>query len=160
MLMPNRLLIDTNLLVLLVVGVANETYIAKHGALSIFDRDDYLILKNLISVSAGVVVTPHILAETSNLLRQIKDPMRTELTRRLGQLIQNNFKEVEIGAPLVVARDEFLWLGLTDAGILAADTDQMTILTTDAGLHLSALKAGRESLNYNHVREQRRDYRQ
>jgi len=156
--MPDRLLIDANMLVLVVVGLANEAYIEKHDCLSAFDRNDYLIVKDLIAASAGVIVTPHVLAETSNLVRQIKEPMRGELTARLGRLI-NNCYEIQISARVAVSRDEFLWLGLTDAAILANEARDITILTTDAGLHVGALKAGRKSFNYNHIREQRPDYR-
>ena len=156
--MPNRLLIDANLLVLLVVGLANETYIEKHKRLAAFDRTDYLLLKELIGASSGIIVTPHVLAEASNLLRQVKDPLQRELTARLRRLIED-VTETQVGARIAVARNEFLWLGLTDAAILATELEDVTILTADAGLHISAEKAGRKSLNYNHIRDQRPDFR-
>ncbi|KAF0165241.1 MAG: hypothetical protein FD157_1593, partial [Rhodocyclaceae bacterium] len=68
------ILIDTNLLVLYVVGTASRSYIEKHKRLTEFVVEDYDALLKLINNASAVFVTPHTLAETSNLARYIGEP--------------------------------------------------------------------------------------
>ena len=62
--------IDSNLLLLLVVGRSSRDIIAKHKRLRQFTARDYDILLDLLDGTAQVFVTPHTLAEASNLLAQ------------------------------------------------------------------------------------------
>lgn len=62
-----RILIDANLLVLYVVGRASRDYIEKRKRLSEYVAEDYDTLLEVMSRADEVVVTPHILAEASNL---------------------------------------------------------------------------------------------
>jgi len=55
------LLIDTNLLVLFVVGTAAKEYIAKHKKLTAFTVEDYDMLVRIVSGAAEVLVTPNTL---------------------------------------------------------------------------------------------------
>jgi hypothetical protein len=46
----------------------------------------------------------------------------------------------------------YLRLGLTDAAIHIA-ADEATVLTTDLDLYLSLRNAGKDAINFNHIRE-------
>ncbi|RWX48702.1 hypothetical protein VT99_10641, partial [Candidatus Electrothrix marina] len=50
------LLIDTNLLVLFIVGTAAKEYIAKHKKLTAFTVEDYDILVRIVSDASEVLV--------------------------------------------------------------------------------------------------------
>ena len=74
----NGYFIDANLLLLLVVGNANPSAIARHRRLQEFTPDDYYMLIDLISQVQQVLVTPNTLTETSNLLGQHGEPERSQ----------------------------------------------------------------------------------
>ena len=64
-------LIDTNLLLLLVVGMTNKSYIKIHKRTKTFTVEDYEQLLSDLDHFKPVWVTSHCLAEVSNLLKQI-----------------------------------------------------------------------------------------
>jgi hypothetical protein len=68
--MPTSIVIDTNLLVLLVVGLTNRNYIRQHKRCSEFTEDHYEVLSDTIGQFRELIVTPNTLSEASNLLRQ------------------------------------------------------------------------------------------
>ena len=73
---PKRVAIDTNLLVLLITGLASPAYIGKHKNLRTFTVEDYVTLTAFIGGVEQIYVTPNVLAETSSLAAQIGDPIR------------------------------------------------------------------------------------
>lgn len=151
--MPGPLVIDTNLLVLFVVGTTSRDYIAKHKRLSAFVPEDYEALVRLIQAAAAVFVTPNSLAETSNLAAYIAEPARTQVLQTLRELILRS-QETYIASTTAASRSEFLRLGLTDAALLEASADGATLLTTDLNLYLAAESAGKSAINFNQIRDQ------
>lgn len=147
------ILIDTNLLVLYVVGTASRSYIAKHKRLTEFVVEDYDALLRVISNASAVFVTPHTLAETSNLARHIGEPARGEVLKVLQALITDT-DELPISSKSACARNEFLRLGLTDAVLMEATDDENTLLTTDLDLYLAVQATGSPAINFNHIRDQ------
>ena len=66
--MPAKaVVLDANLLVLFVVGIASPSYIAKHKRLAAYTENDFALLTDLLSAAGSVIVTPNIVTETSNL---------------------------------------------------------------------------------------------
>lgn len=156
--MRRGLLLDSNLAVLLVVGLTNEKYIGRHDCLAKYDRTDWLLLKELISESAGIIFTPHVITETSNLVRQIKEPIKSELSIRFAKLISDS-REVMLEGRIVVLREEYPRLGFTDAALLALNKGSIALLTADTALFHAALNAKLEAVNFNYVRDRRPDFR-
>jgi hypothetical protein len=81
------LLIDTNLLVLFVVGTAAKEYIVKHKKLTAFTVEDYDMLVRIVSGASEVLVTPNTLTETSNLAAYIGEPARSRVLAVLRTVI-------------------------------------------------------------------------
>jgi len=65
-------LIDSNLLLLLIVGSTNRRYIGLHKNLTDYTESDFELLGTASSMFSEIVLLPHVLAELSNLSRQIK----------------------------------------------------------------------------------------
>lgn len=148
----NAVLIDTNLLVLFVVGTADCRYITKHKRLSGFVPQDYSALMGIVSEASSVLVTPNTLTETSNLAAYIAEPAKREVFAVLQRVIASA-TEVYVPSQTASLRSEFIRLGLTDATILEACTDQVTLLTTDLKLYLDAVAGGVSAINFNHMRD-------
>lgn len=134
--MAGRLLLDTNVLVLLVAGQTDRGIISKHKNLSSFSVGDFDVLCKTIRPYASVLTTPHVLAEASNLLAQHGEPERTRLLETLRDLITNGLEEEPVSSRSAASRPEFPRIGLTDSGLIQATPPGTTVLTTDLHLYL------------------------
>ncbi len=151
----NAVVIDTNLLVLLIVGIASPSYIARHKRLQAYTRQDFLLLTDFLSRARRVVVTPNTVTETSNLARQIAEPARSHIHRVLHAFLQTS-EEVYVASKTAANHASFVRLGVADAALLDMIGEDHMLLTADLDLYLEALGAGRETVNFNHYIEANR----
>ena len=136
--------IDANLLVLLVVGSTGRELIAKHRRLQEYTVEDYDALLNLLEGVDSIFVTPNTLTEASNLLGQHGQPERSRFFARLRFLIENT-REVVISSRLAVSNANFGRLGLTDAALIEAVTEDTPLLTADFILYVAAMSKSRNA---------------
>ena len=149
---PSGYFIDTNLLVLLVVGSVGRNLIEKHRRLSAYTAEDYEILIKLLGRVERVYVMPNTLTETSNLLAQHRDPERSRFFDRLRYIIHES-KEVVVASEVASSNRVFNRLGLTDAALLEAISPETPLVTVDLKLYLAANAGGQETaLNFAHYR--------
>lgn len=146
-------LLDTNLLVLLVIGAVDEAWIGRHKRSKAFVPSDWQLLLELID-NKPVLTTPHILTEASNLLRQggLTDAAHVRLMGALADFIATA-REVHVSANDVATESVFMRLGLTDAVIQSLAQPDVHLLTTDFELHGAALRQGQLVTNFNHLRD-------
>ncbi len=148
-----ELFIDSNLLLLLVVGKTSRNIIAKHRRLRRYTAADYDTLLNYLDGFDHVLVTPHTLAETSNLLAQHGEPERSGLFAQLRRLIHES-KEVVVSGAAASNNRAFTRLGITDAALLEAITERTPLLTVDFDLfHEAQQRAPNSAVNFNYLRE-------
>lgn len=147
-----NLIIDTQLLLLFVVGATKRSYISKHKRLKAYSEADFDLLRELIAQHDNVVVTPNTLTETSNWLGHIQEPMRSEVFAVFGAIIQLA-DERYVESRALCGDRAFVRLGLTDAALLDLAGDHDILLTADLGLYLAGAKNG--AVNFNHIREAR-----
>jgi predicted nucleic acid-binding protein len=146
--------LDTNLLVLLVVGSTEPSLIQRHKRTKGFDDSDYRLLTEVLCAYDQLIVTPHILAETSNLLAQAPDDAtRGNVMRIFEKLIcsaemDERFDE----ARMLARRPEFHRLGLTDCAALEVSKNGVPFITTDVGAYLAAAAVNHNASNFNHWR--------
>ena len=127
--------------------------ISKHRRLrGNYSADDYDLLVDMISDVDDVLVTPHTLAETSNLLGQHDEPERGDLLLMLRDMIHRS-KEIVISGSEAADNPHFARLGLTDAGLLNRASRERPILTTDAVLYDIAIRMHPDAaVNFTHRR--------
>ena len=149
--MQKALVIDSGLLVLLIVGSVNPKYILKHKNLRVFTVPNFEMLRDMVARAPKVICTAHILAETSSLLRQIGDPIKSELMASFQRLIHtaDYFEEMHIGSKAASSAPCFIRLGLTDAAIVSLDPAAVQILTVDHDLHIESSDKGFDVVNLN-----------
>ena len=148
-----ELILDTNLLLLLVVGSTSREYISKHKRLKAFSETDFDLLRELILSAPNIFVTPNTLTETSNLIGYIAEPARTKIFKVFCDYIQSA-NEHYYESRQTINRKEFVRLGLTDSVLLHEMTDSFILLTADLNLYLAAEKEGYPVLNFNHLRDE------
>lgn len=146
-------IIDTNLLVLLVTGIASKSYIGRHKRLRAYDEADFDLLLDLIAPYSPIIVTPNTLTETSNLINQIGDPIRTHIAATFSEFL-SRVDERYVESKLATTQAEFLRLGLTDCALLSGPIGPHLLLTADHDLFVAAIQRGNTAINFNHIRPQ------
>ena len=155
--MNDPVLVDTNLLLLLIVGSANRRYIRAHKRLSGYGEDDFDLLVQAISIFSDIVLLPHVSAEVSSLARQIPNPARSRIQEKLKELVEGS-SEIAIPSLDGVRREEFGEYGITDSVILQLCSLNQNglsfwLLTADHGLAMQAEILGYNVMNFMHFRE-------
>ena len=138
---PAGYLVDTNLLLLFVVGSEAPSLIAKHRRLETYSEDDFQALRRLLDQAGEIHVTPNTLTETSNLLGQHGEPERSRLYHRLRTIIQDT-REIVVPSAKASAHPAFDRLGLTDVVLLEAAAAETPLLTMDFQLYAAGLAKG------------------
>ncbi len=110
------ILVDTNLLLLYVVGAYDANHIERFKRTSTFTADDFDLLARLLGNFEAIATTPPILTEVSNFVGQLSQGHRRPCTRLLQRLIPE-LEEEHRASSSVSAHDYFLQFRLTDAGI-------------------------------------------
>jgi hypothetical protein len=144
-------LVDTNLLVLLLVGIVKTRRILEFKRTSGFTIRDFELLASLIATFSRLVATPHMLGQVSDLadlpggeLRQIRQLFRS--------IVQEQIDESYEPAGQLVNHSTFELLGLTDAGIATVCSQGILVLTADVKLQLALQSRGGDAVNFHHVR--------
>ena len=148
--------INANLLLLLIVGSTDITYIETHKNLSQFNEHDFILLGQAISLYSDIVLLPHVMAEVLSLARQIRNPARARIQAKLAELVEST-GELPVPSLAGIHRAEFDTLGVTDGVMLHVCTLEQNgigfaLLTADNGLAVQAEILGYEVLNFTHLR--------
>jgi len=151
--MRSEILLDSTVFILLLVGSASRTYIARHKALSSYTEEDYDLLVSYLQKADRLVVTPHVLTETSNLAKRIWSPAREAIYLALKEITET-LREASEASTVAMKRPEFIRLGLTDAALLGVVSGgHVTLLTDDLDLYLAASDSGYKAVKFTHLRD-------
>lgn len=146
-----KLLLDNNLAILFVVGECDPRYIEKHKRISPnYDISDYEILLQIITKSGGLLFTPNLFTEMSNLLRQIGNPIKDEIPYTFSCVIQK-YSEIFVDSKITAQTTQFETLGLTDTILFKLCETGAKLLTVNLDLYLAASKAGFDVENYTYI---------
>lgn len=148
------LVIDTNLLVLLVVGSVRPDLIGKHRRTKGYGMQDFALLRDLLGDEPTLSLLPNVVTETSNLVADYGEPDRSRLLGRLKSLVDAN-PESYVPSRLACSIAEFLRLGVTDAALLVPGIDRRAIYTDDLDLYLAASRRALPCVYFTHEREAR-----
>ena len=144
-------LIDTNLLVLLVVGATDRNLIGAHRRARSFIPRDYDEFLQLLAGFDLFWITSHCLAETSNLLAQTDEKKARTLLSGLSRFCMNT-RESHLSRERIFADRNFLRLGVADTGFVQKSRSVTCTFTMDVQLYETISRLGRKVINFNHVR--------
>jgi hypothetical protein len=146
------LLLDTNVLLLLYVGLVDRAIISRFKRTQMFAPEDFDMLRGIVARFEKIVTTPHILTEVSNLADRLTGQDHVVFWRLFRSTIAA-FDERHEYSRLVAGEPVFSRLGLTDTAISRiASAGSVTVLTVDVDLWAHLLSAGVVAHNFNHVR--------
>jgi hypothetical protein len=146
------LILDTNVLLLLVVGVHKRERIITYALTRSYTAGDFDLLLRFTELFLRLVVTPNILTEVSNLLGAKEKAYRPEL--ELLPAVMAKFIEIyEPSHPIMVNQNKFfLKFGLSDVVSCNIVRQDYAILTDDLNLCHYLESNGFAALNFNHLR--------
>lgn len=122
-------LVDTNLLLLFIVGSINPQLIPQISRTAQYSIKDFQLVESFIEFFSIRVTTPHILTETSNLFGR-----EVDLQDGLKAFVQV-VEERHVEAKHVVDAKPFLKFGITDTGVLAAASENYLVVTDDGPMY-------------------------
>ena len=148
-------ILDSNLLLLAVVGRTSRGYVGRHKRLKDYSLADFDILARILSKATRIIVPPNVFTEVSNLARNIDEPARSRIAESLQSFVQaiEHVDECYVKSAEAMERTEFKRLGLTDSVLLALSKEPATLLTADLHLYLAATRAGYPAENFTHMRD-------
>lgn len=151
--MPAReAFIDANLLVLLVVGSVDHRQVGTHRRARRFTPEDYDRLLGMIDALERVLVTPNTLTEASNLLESRSNRRSDRRFLDRLRLVIEGSEEVVVASTKAARNAAFPRLGLTDAALLEAVSEERPLITTDLDLYIAALSKGANAaFNFAHT---------
>ena len=145
-----RALIDTNLLVLMLVGASHPDWIGNRKPVGNFAPTDFDYLVNSLEGVGGFLTTPHILTETSNLLGIPKRSSATSALVSMFVKFVEKSVEIPVSSREIVSVSAFLRFGLTDTGIMMMRAERAKILTVDFALFGKLSELGMNVENIRH----------
>ncbi len=148
-------LVDTNILLLLLVGRLDRRLIGYHGFKRTrqFSPEDFDLLVGFLKRFSRILVTPHILAEVASLGNQLGEPARSKFFRLLAIALpelEEHYRESQTF--LDVGEHIYPRLGLTDSlTSLVAGTTRL-VLTDDLRLSIELASQSCDVVNFSHLR--------
>jgi len=144
------LLIDTNLLVLFVVGSVNPERISSFKRTGKYSYSDFELLRHVIGPFTSHYTLPQVMAEVSN-LTDMNGPERL-MARLVLKTMVETLEEPKMSSVQACQNQHYQRLGLVDAAIAAISQEQgCTVLTDDLDLYVALTQQGAAVFNFAHL---------
>jgi len=147
------IIIDTEIMLVYIVGSYDINYISKFKRTHPkYNPDDYKSISKVLSCFRKKIVTPHILAELSNLSFQAREEKREDYFKAFSGLLKRTSEDY-IDKDTVLTLPLLSKIGVTDLGIIeAAKKFDYLVFTDDFPMTGLARKKGIDVLNLNDIR--------
>jgi hypothetical protein len=145
------LIIDTNLLLVLFVGIMDPKLIPKFKRTDTFIVEDFLTIRRFVDLFKKIVVTQSILTEVSNLIGLLDDK-RSVLCHKLFPEYMKVLTEESVPSIELIVLEPFSKFGLADTGIIHQAAGNYLVLTDDFRLAGYMNSRNVDAINFNHIR--------
>ncbi len=147
-------LIDTNILLLLLIGSLDRALIPIYKRTRQFVVEDYDTLTSFLDNFSILRTTPNVLTEVSNLAGQLggrKEAFYRDVFTKSIQVLEETYIESKIA----INEPVFSKVGLTDSAIICLAKRKYLLLTDDFELSQRFQHLGGDAINFNHIRTKR-----
>jgi len=149
-----KLLIDTNVLVLLIVGYTNPAEIYNHRRLRQYNDECWKALSEFVDNYQELWVTSHVVAETSNLLKSNNPTLTKQCRLKFSKfLCQENVRESQLSAKLIITgfQNTVIRLGVPDSALIQKSKRVDNLITDDFDLYAAVVKNGFAATKFEHL---------
>lgn len=127
------LVIDSNALIILLLGLIDKKHLGTHKTASLFDERDFEELLDFIGDLNNLLVIPNVWTEVDNLLNNFsgeeKHPYIVNLVNSIMETTEKYIKTSQVS--LI---NEFFDIGITDALLLSLSKENEALITSDSKL--------------------------
>jgi len=135
------IIIDTNALIILILGFIDTSLIKKHKRTSLYEEQDFHDLMNVIKDIKQLVVLPNVWTEVDNLLNNFNGELKYSYIEKITNTIKST-SETYIASLTATEHNSFYDLGLTDALLLEYAKKCSLLVTSDSTLSDYAIANG------------------
>jgi len=143
--------VDTNLLLLLLVGLTDPQLVPKFPRTEQFVPEDFDTLNIFLSKFKLRLTLPNVLTEVSNLAGKIDGKAKKIFDEKFRKFIET-IDETYVPSGDLIEDDRFSRFGLTDCAIMTLVKKRYLLLTDDFRLSKYFLSIGGDVINFNHIR--------
>ena len=126
-------IIDTNIFILFLAGFINENRIKNYTRNSLYTKEDYYFLLNILSNYDRIITSPNILTEVDNILNRITGEDKYKYLV-LVKTIYKQTLEKYIKTHIESQNWFFDSLGITDSAILMMAKESELLISGDSSL--------------------------
>ena len=148
------ILLDTNLLLVLLIGGVDRQRVGKFKRTADFGEDTFDVLVEFLQAFEKKVTTPHVLTEVSNLASSLYGDDRKLFFHAFRTFVMNS-QEVSIPSAEAVIDENLAAFGLTDTIILSEAAGKYLLITTDLALKSMFESTGGDALGIGYLLERR-----
>ena len=134
-------LIDTNALIILLIGLIDPKLIKSHKRTSIYEEQDFYDLTLLIGDIKNLVVLPNVWTEVDNLLNKFNRGHKEKYIQEITQTIKSTTEKF-LETEKATVSSGFFDLGITDSLLLEYSKECDLLITSDSNLSDYALASG------------------
>lgn len=127
------ILIDTNALVILLVGLIDPRLFKHHNRTSIYDEQDFYDLLAQIGTFNNLVVLPNVWTEADNLLNNFSGRYKDRYVEEITKTIKASTEKF-LASATATESISFFDLGLTDSLLLEYAKECKLLITSDSSL--------------------------
>lgn len=150
--MRQSLVMDTNLLLLLIIGHIDEgRHLHKSKRLSAYDRKDLEKLHRVMAEFENIIISPYLAAEVSNLI-DLTDTLR-QRAFEVARIFFSRFEQVSVSVCQDAQHSAFIRYGITDASLAVLAKDYMIITNDNRLLPILFAVNAKNVLPFANVRE-------
>jgi predicted nucleic acid-binding protein len=126
-------IIDTNIFILFLAGQINENRIKNYTRNSLYTKEDYYLLLNILSHYDRIITSPNILTEVDNILNRITGEDKYKYLI-LVKAIYKQTLEKYIKTETISQNWYFEALDITDSSILMMAKESELLISGDSSL--------------------------
>ena len=140
------LLIDTNIVLLYLVGSVDIFLIRNFKRTANFDENDFEKVSKFVEYFDIKITTPHILTEVSNLIDNRQD------LQLVLKIYIEKAEEIFLESSMLSKDQSFLTFGLADTAVINTAKDSYLILTDDRPLYGFLINSQIDTVNLDQLR--------
>jgi hypothetical protein len=138
--------VDSEVLLLFIVGSKDPNLIRKTGCTEKFDENDFILVSEFIEAFDYKITSPHILTEVSDLLGESND------FHTILQIYINLAEEKILTSREIAKSPSFLKFGLADSAIVESSNDAYLIFTADNRFYGYLTTKGIDAVNFDSLK--------
>jgi len=129
----NSVVIDTNVFILLIVGLINPSDIEKHKRLSIYKAEHFDLLVSMLSKYDTILTCPNVITEIDNLLNKTSGENRNKYLAVIKKIILDSEERYKKSKD---ACSDWMFneIGLTDTIVLSLAKEAQLLISGDSQL--------------------------